>query len=266
MIEEFMIVCNQTITERIAYQDLPFLYRVHDEPKSEKINELIEIGKMLGVNIPKKQNSIHPLFLQQILEKPTNPDTLAIFNHLILRSMAKAQYARNNIGHFGLALENYTHFTSPIRRYPDLVVHRLIKDYLLGEHNYQNIDMESYLDDVGEHTSTVERHIETLERDVDDMKKAEFMKNKIGMVYNGMVSGVQKWGFYVELSNSVEGLISSEYLYDEGYYYNDVTNTWQRNKDEIYQIGKKAVVKVIGASKMKGTVDFILAGGDAYEK
>ena len=265
MIEEFMIICNETITERVAYLGLPFLYRIHEEPKPEKIASLIEIGKILGVTIPKKQNSIKPLFLQQILEKPETQDKKHIFNHLILRTMAKARYSDTNCGHFGLAIENYTHFTSPIRRYPDLVVHRLIKDYLLGEDNYSGIDLEVYLNSVSDYTSQVEKTIETLERDVDDMKKAEYMQRRIGNVYQGMVSGVQKWGFYVELDNSIEGLVDSDFLYDNGYYYDELKSAWRRSKDEIFQIGTICMVKLINASKKHGTIDFILEENDEQE-
>lgn len=265
MIEEFMIICNETITERIAYLGVPFLYRIHEEPKPEKIASLIEIGKILGVTIPKKQNSIKPLFLQQILEKPETQDKKSIFNHLILRTMAKARYSDNNCGHFGLAIENYTHFTSPIRRYPDLVVHRLIKDYLLGENNYKEIDLEAYLNQVCEYTSQVEKNIETLERNVDDMKKAEYMQKRIGKVYQGMVSGVQKWGFYVELENSVEGLVDCDFLYDNGYYYDELNASWRRSKNEIFRIGTNCTIKVVGASKKHGTIDFVLEETDEQE-
>ena len=265
MIEEFMIVCNQTITERIAYLGIPFLYRIHEEPKPEKISSLIEIGKILGVTIPKKQNSIKPLFLQQILEKPETQDKKNVFNHLILRTMAKARYSENNCGHFGLAIDNYTHFTSPIRRYPDLVVHRLVKDYLLGDKNYHDVDLETYIEHIALYTTQVEKTIENLERDVDDMKKAEYMQKKIGKVYSGMVSGVQKWGFYVELENSVEGLVDSDFLYDEGYYYDEINSCWRRCKEEVYSIGTQCKVKVVGASKSHGTVDFILEEKDEQE-
>ena len=265
MIEEFMIICNETITERVAYLGVPFLYRIHEEPKPEKIASLVEIGKILGVTIPKKQNSIKPLFLQQILEKPETQDKKHVFNHLILRTMAKARYSDTNCGHFGLAIENYTHFTSPIRRYPDLVVHRLIKDYLLGENNYNGFDLEVYLNQVSDYTTQAEKTIETLERDVDDMKKAEYMQRRIGNVYQGMVSGVQKWGFYVELDNSVEGLVDSDFLYDNGYYYDEIKSAWRRTKDEIFQIGTICMVKVINASKKHGTIDFILEESDEQE-
>ena len=263
MIEEFMIICNETIADRICYLGLPCMFRIHEEPKSEKIASLIEIGKILGVTIPKKQNSIKPLFLQQILEKPETQDKKHIFNHLILRTMSKARYSDTNVGHFGLALTNYTHFTSPIRRYSDLVIHRLVKDYLLGETNYEDTFMEEYLNSVCEYISNVEKNIESLERDVDDMKKAEYMQKRIGNVYTGMVSGVQKWGFYVELDNSVEGLVDSDFLYDNGYYFDELKSLWRRNKDEIYQIGTECKIRVVGASKTRKTVDFILE--DDYE-
>ncbi len=265
MIEEFMICCNETVTERISYMDLPFVYRIHEEPKAEKYQELVDIAKTLGINIPKKQNNIHPLFIQQILEKPQTEEAKMVFNHLILRSMAKARYSEVNVGHFGLASKNYTHFTSPIRRYSDLVVHRLIKDYLLGGTNYVGTDLEVYLKDVSLQNSNQEKVIERLERDVQDMKKAEYMLNKIGQVYEGIVSGVQKWGFYVQLANSVEGLVLAEDLYDDGFEFNEEKSFWYKSNVDVYKIGKRVVVKVIGASKDRGTVDFKLLGGVSFE-
>ena len=265
LIEEFMICCNETVTERISYLDLPFVYRVHEEPKAEKYQELVDIAKTLGINIPKKQNNIHPLFIQQILEKPTTEETKVIFNHLILRSMAKARYSEINLGHFGLASKNYTHFTSPIRRYSDLVVHRLIKDYLLNGTNYRGIDLEVYLKDISLQNSNQEKVIERLERDVLDMKKAEYMLNKIGHVYEGIVSGVQKWGFYVQLPNSVEGLVMADDLYDDGFEYNEEKGFWYKSSVDVYKIGKPVFVRVLGASKDRGTVDFKLLGGVDFE-
>lgn len=265
IIEEFMICCNETVTERISYLDLPFVYRIHEEPKAEKYQELVDIAKTLGINIPKKQNSIHPLFIQTILEKPQTEETKVIFNHLILRSMAKARYSETNLGHFGLASQNYTHFTSPIRRYSDLVVHRLVKDYLLSGINYKDVDLEVYLRDVCNQNSNQEKIIERLERDVLDMKKAEYMLNKIGRVYEGIVSGVQKWGFYVQLSNSVEGLVLADDLYDDGFEYNEEKGIWYKSSVDVYKIGKKVMVRVLGASKDRGTVDFKLLGGVDFE-
>jgi len=265
IIEEFMICCNETVTERISYLDLPFVYRIHEEPKAEKYQELVEIAKTLGINIPKKQNSIHPLFIQTILEKPQTEETKVIFNHLILRSMAKARYSETNLGHFGLASQNYTHFTSPIRRYSDLIVHRLVKDYLLNGSNYQGIELEEYLRDVCNQNSNQEKVIERLERDVLDMKKAEYMLNKIGHVYEGIVSGVQKWGFYVQLANSVEGLVLADDLYDDGFEYNEEKGIWYKSSVDVYKIGKPVLVRVLGASKDRGTVDFKLLGGVDFE-
>lgn len=265
IIEEFMICCNETVAERIIYLDLPFIYRIHEEPKAEKYAELVDIAKSLGIAIPKKQNTIHPLFIQQILEKPQTEEVKVIFNHLVLRSMAKARYSEINSGHFGLASFAYTHFTSPIRRYSDLVVHRLIKDYLLNDKNYEGIDLDIYLKDICLQNSNQEKIIERLERDVDDMKKAEYMLNKIGHVYEGIVSGVQKWGFYVQLANSVEGLVLAEDLYNDGFEYNEEKSLWYKSSVDVYKIGKQVVVKVLGACKDRGTVDFKLIGGVDFE-
>ena len=176
--------------------------------------------------------------------------------------MAKAKYSVQNIGHFGLALDSYTHFTSPIRRYSDLIVHRLVKTYLLGQNE---IDLsEEELDRVAEQISSQEKRIESLERSAVDMKKAEFMQNKIGKCYNGITSDIQKWGVYVELPNTVEGLISSADLIRHGFVYNENENSW-RKKDTVLRIGKHVKIKVVDASKVRRTVDFVLGGNDDEE-
>ena len=262
MIEEMMILCNETIAERLMYLDVPFLYRVHDEPEKAKITDIISLARQFGVMVPKVQNKIHPLFVQHLLEALKEEDQQDLFNHLMLRAMAKAKYSVQNIGHFGLALDSYTHFTSPIRRYSDLIVHRLVKTYLLGQNE---IDLsEEELDRVAEQISSQEKRIESLERSAVDMKKAEFMQNKIGKCYNGITSGIQKWGVYVELPNTVEGLISSADLIRHGFVYNENENSW-RKKDTVLRIGKHVKVKVVDASKVRRTVDFVLGGNDDEE-
>ena len=258
MIEEFMIACNKSIAERIAYLDLPFLYRVHDEPNGMKLSEVRMIASELGIVIPKKQNSIHPLFIQQILEKPTTDEEKAIFNNLILRAMAKAKYQEYNIGHFGLALKNYTHFTSPIRRYPDLLVHRLIKQYLFGEELYQIDAIPSLLSEATCIVNQNERIIENLERDVDDMKKAEYMSTKIGKSYSGIISGIQKWGLYVQLNNCIEGMIASRELAMDDYYFDELHQDYSNLKGDKLKLGQSIMIEVFDADKERGTIDFIL--------
>ena len=259
MIEEMMILCNETIAERMMYLDLPFLYRVHDEPEKNKIKDIISLARQFGVMVPKQQNKIHSLFVQHLLEAIDETDTKALFNHLMLRAMAKAKYSEHNIGHFGLALDSYTHFTSPIRRYADLTVHRLIKQAILGLGEITTSEAE--LADIALTISTKEKQIETLERNVEDMKKAEFMQKQIGKCYNGIISGVQKWGVYVELANTVEGLVSGSLLNRYGYTYSEDYNLWRRG-DSVLSIGKHVNVTVLAASKVHRTVDFALGGED----
>ena len=269
IIEEFMISANECVAEIVSNLDLPFLYRVHSEPTLEKMDELRMELANLHIQIPHKNNQLTSKFFAEIIEKETekNPDNKEIINHLFLKSMAKAKYDTFNIGHFGLASRAYTHFTSPIRRYPDLVVHRLLKDYLLKEHNYGKIEyLETILPKVASLTSANERKIETLERDVLDMKKAEYMENYIDQIFIGQISSIKSWGIYVELDNTVEGLVDATNLNYQDYFFDEKRNIWI-GKKRILSLTTKVKVKVSKVNKEKGQIDFFLIGnGDNNEQ
>jgi len=256
LIENFMIQCNETIASTIYNLDLPFIYRIHDEVKDEKLEELKKNLSHFNIEIPSKQNKLTSMFFKKILDS-LNDDEISknIVNKLLLKSMSKAQYSTFNIGHFALSLNNYTHFTSPIRRYSDLLVHRLIKKYLLSNDDYYS-KIES-IDNLLSGDCLVinenEKKITTLERDVIDIYKADYMSNFIGKTFVGRVSSIKKWGIYVELDNYIEGMISSDLLYNLGYTYNEEMSTWSN-----FYLTKEVKVKVIDTNKIKGQIDFYL--------
>ena len=207
LIEDFMIAANETVATHISNLDLPFIYRVHDLPNAEKIEDFSNLIKQMGYQIHTNLNKITPVTMQKLLNEFRDKDEFVILSDMLLRSMKKAIYSTNNIGHFGLASKNYTHFTSPIRRFPDLTVHRLLRTYLFEN----RIDMETinfnakYLIDVAEHSSETEVNSVEAERDVLDMKMAEYMESHIGEEYEGIISGVTNFGMFVELDNLIEG-------------------------------------------------------------
>ena len=258
MIEEFMIKANECIASCINHMNLPFIYRIHQAPTKEKIDELRDLLADLRIKMPYKRNKITSLFFSQMLEKISD-EKKEIVNQLVLKAMAKAKYDINNIGHFGLASNAYTHFTSPIRRYPDLVVHRLIKDYLLMENNFKQVDIDAELTNIANYSSVQERTIEQLERDVVDLKKAEYMNNFIGEVFIGKISAFKKWGIYVELENTVEGMIPAVNLYQNDFFYDEDLNSWISDFDFLY-LTKKVKVKVVNTNIEKGQIDFIYLG------
>ena len=264
MIEEFMIKANECVASCINHMNLPFIYRIHQAPTEEKVEELRSLLANLDVKIPHQKNNLTSLFFSQMLDK-VEEDNKEIVNHLVLKAMAKAKYDINNIGHFGLATNAYTHFTSPIRRYPDLVVHRLIKDYLLMEKNYAIDDLDSELSKIANHTSIKERTIEQLERDVIDLKKAEYMENFIGKTFVGKISSIKNWGIYVELANLVEGMISARYLNSIDYFFDEDHNCWSKGPNHL-TLMKQIKVQLISTNIEKGQIDFIYLGDNDGNK
>lgn len=221
MIEEFMLITNETVAEHFAALKCPFVFRAHDVPPSEKTEALLNFLSALGITFPGNQNKPEPRDYAKLLADIAGKDTkiAPVVNRVALRSMSKATYEPSNIGHFGLAAPFYCHFTSPIRRYPDLMIHRIIKDYLReGEKTFKKY--ESVVGEVSKISSERERLAEQAERKVDDLKKAEYMVDKIGQKFGGVISGVTEWGIFVELSNSVEGLVRAESLPGGGYVLN----------------------------------------------
>lgn len=261
LIEDFMIAANETVATHIFYMELPFVYRIHGEPNEEKITQFLRFVSILGYKINGKVTDMHPKTMQRILDELKDKKEFHILSSLLLRSMQKAVYDKNNIGHFGLASKCYTHFTSPIRRYPDTTVHRLLRTYLFEHHIDQ--DTIEYWDRklpfLTEHASQKERDSIECEREVDDMKKAEYMMNHIGEEYTGIISSVLSFGMFVELPNLVEGLIRLDDLTDDYYTFDETTFTIRGNKNKRgYRLGDVVKVKVKAASKEAKTVDFIL--------
>lgn len=261
MIEDFMIVANETVARHIFYMDYPFIYRVHGEPNEEKITNFLHFVSILGHQVQGNIKKITPKGLQRILDQLKDTDEFEILSSQMLRSMQKAVYDSKNIGHFGLGSKCYTHFTSPIRRYPDQTVHRLLRKYLFNkELNSETIKYwNSKLPIIAEHSSIKERNAVACEREVDDMKKAEYMEKHIGEEFEGIVSGVVSFGMFIQLPNLIEGLVRIEDLKDDYYFYDESTFSLIGRKNKRgYRLGDKIKVIVKSASKEKHTVDFEL--------
>ena len=261
LIEDFMICANETVATHIFYMELPFVYRIHGEPNEEKINNFVRFVGLLGYKIKGKIDKITPKLMQDILGQLKDKNEFHMLSSLLLRSMQKAVYDKSNIGHFGLASPCYTHFTSPIRRYPDTTVHRLLRTYLFKKDlSGDTIDFwERRLPFLTEHSSKKERDSVECEREVDDMKKAEYMMDHIGEEYTGMISGVMSFGMFVELDNLVEGLIKVDTIKGDYYAFDSETFTLRGKKDKRgFRLGDTVKVKVVGANKEAKTVDFEL--------
>ena len=263
IIEDFMLAANETVAEHFHWMDVPFFYRVHEQPNAEKLERFYRTAKALGYNIKGTRDDVHPKALQTVVEASKGQPEQVAVSTMMLRSLQKARYSEESLGHFGLAAEYYTHFTSPIRRYPDLMVHRLIRQYLIKE------DMSSetlayyggYLPEVGLQTSKRERDAIDAEREVDDMKKAEYMAQFINEEFEGVVSSVTKWGMYIELDNTVEGLVHMNDLTDD--YYEFVEEQLMligRRTKNSYKIGDVVKVVLTGASKEERNIDFAVVG------
>lgn len=264
LIEDFMIAANETVATHISNMDLPFIYRVHDLPNAEKIEDFSNLIKQMGYQIHTNLSKITPVTMQKLLNEFRDKDEFVILSDMLLRSMKKAIYSTNNIGHFGLASKNYTHFTSPIRRFPDLTVHRLLRTYLFEN----RIDMETinfnakYLIDVAEHSSETEVNSVEAERDVLDMKMAEYMESHIGEEYEGIISGVTNFGMFVELDNLIEGLVHISTLDGFYTYVPEMLSLISANKKNKYRIGDKVKIIVTNANKNQGIIDFELVKGE----
>lgn len=263
LIEDFMIAANETVATHISNMELPFIYRIHDLPNSEKIEEFLNLVKALGYQIKTNIKEITPKTMQKLLEELKDKPEFDILSSLLLRSMKKAEYSKTNIGHFGLASKNYTHFTSPIRRFPDLTVHRLLKKYLIEkDFNMSTINyLEKSLVEIAEHSSEREVASTNAERDVNDMKMAEYMEQYIGEIYEGIISSVTSFGFFVELPNLIEGLVHISSIHGDYYeYVPELLSLIGKSTKKTYRIGDKIKVKVINASKETAQIDFEIVG------
>ena len=260
MIEEFMLVCNETIAENSFWQEMPFMYRSHQEPDEDKLEKMEQFLRGFGYYLRKKDGEIHPRE-QKVLQKAEETDEERIITRMVLRSMMQARYTAENGGHFGLAAKYYCHFTSPIRRYPDLEIHRMIKKMLHGELDEKaSVYYRRKMPDWAKHCSKQERVAEDAERDTDALKKVEFMEDKVGQIYEGIISGVTNWGIYVELPNTIEGMVALSQMDDDYYEFDEKKMlVFGKRTKKSYRLGDKVVVSVAKVDRMMGTIDFAFA-------
>lgn len=259
LIEDFMIIANETVAQHVFYMDLPFVYRVHGTPKEEKVNDFLNFISSLGYKVSGKVNIKYPSSIQNVLNQLKDKKEYKILSSLMLRAMQKAVYQTDNIGHFGLASKIYTHFTSPIRRFPDTTVHRLLRTYLFdGDESKKTVDyFKEYLPLLAEHSSQKERDAVDCEREVEDMKMAEYMMDHVGEEFTGMISGVASFGMFIQLPNMIEGLVHISDI--KGDYYNcdeaTMSLVGQKHKKR-YRIGDEVKVVCSSASKEEAYIDF----------
>ena len=258
LIEDFMIAANETVATHIYNMGLPFIYRVHGTPKTEKITDFINLLKQLNINVSTKNIDTSSKGMQDLLKEIDGRKEAPILSSMLLRSMQKAIYSTDNIGHFGLALRNYTHFTSPIRRFPDTTVHHLLRTYLFNKQiDNETIDYYSrFLIEVAENTSEREQNAVSAEREVVDMKMAEYMENHIGEEYEGIITTVTNFGFFVELPNLIEGLVHISSLKGYYNYVPEMLSLVSNDKKNKYRIGDMVKIKVTNAVKEIPAIDF----------
>ncbi|MDD3253951.1 MAG: ribonuclease R [Lachnospiraceae bacterium] len=268
IIEDFMLMANETIAEDYFWQELPFVYRTHDNPDPEKMKRLGVFINNFGYTIKTQHGEVHPKELQKLLGKIEGTEEEALISRLTLRSMKQAKYMPVCTGHFGLAAKYYTHFTSPIRRYPDLQIHRIIKENLHGHLTQKRVaHYDKILTGVTVQCSAMERRAEEAERETVKLKKCEYMSKRIGEVFEGVVSGVTNWGFYVELPNTVEGLVHVNELRGDYYVFNEERMELRgETSGKTYKLGQKVAVTVTGTDRLTKTIDFLPAEGENREE
>ena len=268
IIEDFMLAANETIAQHFYWMEMPFVYRVHDVPDAEKIQKLSTFINNFGYYMKSigrakskvSDQEIHPKEIQKLLDRIAGTPEEAMISRLTLRSMKQAKYSTESTGHFGLACQYYCHFTSPIRRYPDLQIHRIIKEHLRGRMKEERADYyRSILPEVCKHSSETERRADEAERETEKLKKAEYMEARIGQVFDGVISGITSWGVYVELPNTVEGLVHVSRLPGDYFYYKESTYEMVGEATgKTYKLGMPVKIRVIGTDRMTRTVDFDL--------
>lgn len=260
IIEDFMLIANETVAQHFFWLELPFVYRTHDNPDPEKIKKLSLFISNFGYSIKTIKEEVHPKELQKLLAKIDGTSEEPLISRLTLRSMKQAKYTVECTGHFGLACEYYCHFTSPIRRYPDLQIHRIIKDQLRGRLKGDKIERyKEKLPEVAKHSSEMERRADEAERETDKLKKVEFMENKIGEIFEGVISGITNWGIYVELPNTVEGMVRAADLPGDYFSYNEDTYEMVgQGTGKTYKLGEKIEVQVKATDKIARNIDFII--------
>lgn len=260
IIEDFMLLANETVAEEYYWREIPFVYRVHETPDEDKIKKLAILINNFGYSLH-ISDEVRPGQIQKLLAKIQGTPQEMMISRLALRSMKQARYTPENDGHFGLAARYYTHFTSPIRRYPDLQIHRIIKDDLRGRMNEKKMEhYQTILPEVTRQASETERRAEEAERETIRLKKAEYMEAHIGEVFEGVISGITNWGIYVELSNTIEGLVHVANMYDDHYdYYEDRYEMVGEHTGKTYKLGETVYVRVIDADCLTRTIDFEMA-------
>lgn len=258
IIEDFMLLANETVAQHFYWMELPFVYRTHDNPDAEKIEKLTLFIHNFGYGIKTNKEEVHPKEIQKLLEKIDGTPQEDLISRLTLRSMKKAKYSVDSTGHFGLACQYYCHFTSPIRRYPDLQIHRIIKEQLRGRLKEERIShYDRILPEVAKHASETERRADEAERETEKLKKAEYMESRIGECYDGVISSITGWGIYVELPNTIEGMIHVSRLPGDFFYYDE--NTYEmvgQDTGKRYKLGESVRIYVDSVDKMTRTIDF----------
>ncbi len=268
IIEDFMLAANETVAQHFYWMEMPFVYRVHDVPDAEKIQKLSTFINNFGYYMKSigrakskvSDQEVHPKEIQKLLDRISGTPEEAMISRLTLRSMKQAKYSTESTGHFGLACQYYCHFTSPIRRYPDLQIHRIIKEHLRGRMKEERAGhYRSILTEVCRHSSETERRADEAERETEKLKKAEYMEERIGQVFDGVISGITSWGVYVELPNTVEGLVHVSRLPGDYFYYRESTYEMVGEATgKAYKLGMPVKICVVGTDRMTRTVDFDL--------
>lgn len=256
IIEECMLICNETIAEQFFWLETPFVFRSHAEPDTEKVQKLSEFIYKFGYKI--KGSSTHPKAFQKVLDDAKGSPEEVIINRVVLRSLKQARYTSENEGHFGLAAKYYCHFTSPIRRYPDLEIHRIIKEYLTGNLSEKRTRaLDKKVPEIAKQASIRERVAEDAERETDNLKKVQFMQDKEGQSFDGIISGVTNWGIYVELPNTIEGLVAVRNMEDDYYIYDEENLQYIGERTHrVYALGDKVRVKLVRANVSERNLDF----------
>ena len=267
IIEDFMLLANETVAQHFYWLEFPFVYRTHANPDPERIQQLGIFISNFGYGIKTTQEEIHPKEIQKLLGKIEGTPEEALISRLALRSMKQARYSVDCTGHFGLACQYYCHFTSPIRRYPDLQIHRIIKEQLRGRLKEERIrHYEEILPQVADRSSKMERRAEEAERETDKLKKVEYMEQHIGENFQGVVSGITGWGIYVELPNTVEGMIHVSSLQGDYFYYDEKNYEMiGRDTGKTYKLGQCLTVTVENTDRFARTIEFIEADGEMEE-
>ena len=269
IIEDFMLLANETVAQHFYWMEMPFVYRTHDMPDPEKILKLGTFINNFGyfIKIKTGENEIHPKEIQKLLGKIEGTAEEALIARLTLRSMKQAKYTVNCTGHFGLACQYYCHFTSPIRRYPDLQIHRIIKEQIRGRMKEERMEhYKAILPEVAKHSSEMERRADEAERETEKLKKAQYMESRIGNIYEGVISGITAWGIYVELPNTVEGMIHVSRLTGDYYYYREETYEMVgRDTGRCFKLGQKVRIIVDDVDRISKNIDFLLAYDEEEE-